>query len=62
MQSQVLGVDAIIEFRGSVPQKKIPPYYDAADVVLVPSIKEAFPIVNLEAMNRLCRCQLTWSA
>lgn len=52
-QSQALGVDGIIEFRGSVPQEQIPPYYDAADVVLVPSIKEALGIVNLEAMSMM---------
>jgi glycosyltransferase involved in cell wall biosynthesis len=51
--SHSLGVDEIIEFRGSVPQNKIQPYYDAADVVLVPSMRDAFPIVNLEAMSMM---------
>jgi glycosyltransferase involved in cell wall biosynthesis len=52
-QSQTLGVDGMIEFRGSVPREQIPPYFDAADIVLVPSIREAFPSVNLEAMSMM---------
>jgi len=50
-QAQRLNVGDMIDFRGPVPQAKLPPYYDAADLVVVPSHKEAFPIVNLEAMS-----------
>jgi len=50
-QAQRLDVGDMIDFRGPVPQPKLPPYYDAADLVVVPSNKEAFPIVNLEAMS-----------
>jgi glycosyltransferase involved in cell wall biosynthesis len=52
-QSQSLGVDELIEFRGSVPHEKLPPCYDAADVVIVPSIREGLGIVNLEAMSMM---------
>lgn len=52
-QSRSLGVENMVDFRGSIPMEQIPPYYEAADVVIVPSLKEALGIVNLEAMSMM---------
>jgi glycosyltransferase involved in cell wall biosynthesis len=53
IQSVELKVDRMVEFRGSIPSSQIRQYYDAADVVVVPSLREAFPIVNLEALSMM---------
>jgi len=44
------GVDDIVEFRGTVPQRRLPAYYSAADVLAVPSAYESFGMAALEAM------------
>jgi glycosyltransferase involved in cell wall biosynthesis len=46
-----LGVSDIVEFRGYVPQELLPQFYQASDVVVVPSIIEPMGIVPLEAMS-----------
>lgn len=52
-QSRSLGIEGAVDFKGSIPIEQIPSYYEAADVVVVPSIKEALGIVNLEAMSMM---------
>jgi phosphatidyl-myo-inositol dimannoside synthase len=52
-QSRQLGVDGVVDFRGSVPHEQLLPYYDAADIVVVPSREEALGIVCLEAMSMM---------
>jgi D-inositol-3-phosphate glycosyltransferase len=44
-----LGIDAQVEFLGSVPQRRLPTYYAAADACLMPSYSESFGLVGLEA-------------
>ena len=44
------GVDNFVRFEGSISQHRINNYYNAADVVVVPSYYEPFGIVPLEAM------------
>ena len=45
-----LGVLDHVTFQGAVPQERLPFYYSAADVVVVPSLYESFGLVALEAM------------
>ncbi len=45
-----LGVQDQIIFTGSVPNTEMPSWYTAADVVVLPSLKEATSIAGLEAM------------
>lgn len=45
-----LGVLDHITFVGSVPNAEMPSWYTAADIVVLPSIKEATSIAGLEAM------------
>ena len=45
-----VGVDGRVRFLGAVPHERIADYYDAADVVVVPSFYESFGLVALEAM------------
>lgn len=45
-----LGVQNHIIFAGSVPNAEMPSWYTAADVVVLPSLKEATSIAGLEAM------------
>src|SRR5262245_420852 len=45
-----LGVAAWVDFRGPQPQDRLPDYYVAADVCLMPSLYESFGMVALEAM------------
>ena len=40
-----------VEFVGAVPQQELPRYYNAADVVAVPSYSETFGMVALEAVS-----------
>ncbi len=48
--SQELGLQDAVVFLGRVEHKKLPPYYCAADVVVVPSRYETFGLVALEAL------------
>ncbi|MBI4497126.1 MAG: glycosyltransferase [Chloroflexi bacterium] len=45
-----LGVTERVSFVGSVPHERLPLYYNAADVCVVPSYYESFGMVALEAM------------
>ncbi|MEN8614831.1 glycosyltransferase [Dehalogenimonas sp. THU2] len=49
-QAAVLGIDEKVQFIGAVPQRELPRYYSAADVVAVPSYSETFGMVALEAV------------
>jgi glycosyltransferase involved in cell wall biosynthesis len=46
-----LGVSDVVDFRGFVPQGILARYYEASDVVVVPSTVEPMGIVSLEAMS-----------
>ncbi|MCZ6602194.1 MAG: glycosyltransferase family 4 protein [Planctomycetota bacterium] len=48
--SRRLGVEDRIVLSGHVRNCDLPPYYDAADAVLIPSLFEGLPLVLLEAM------------
>ena len=45
-----LGIENVTEFVGTVDQKQLPLYYNAADVCVVPSYYESFGLVALEAL------------
>ena len=45
-----LGLQERVRFLGSRRQRELPPYYAAADVVVMPSYSESFGMVALEAM------------
>ena len=45
-----LGIGRAVEFAGHVSNEELPPFYAAADLVVVPSLDEAFGVVALEAM------------
>lgn len=45
-----VGVERCVRFLGAVPHEVLPAYYNAADVVVVPSFYESFGLVALEAM------------
>ncbi len=45
-----LGIAGRVKFIGAVPQRALPRYYSAADVVAVPSYAETFGMVALEAV------------
>lgn len=49
-RARELGVEDRIVFAGSVPNADMPSWYTAADVVVLPSLKEATSIAGLEAM------------
>jgi len=49
-RARELGVQNHIIFAGSVPNAEMPSWYTAADVVVLPSLKEATSIAGLEAM------------
>ncbi len=44
------GIGGRVTFAGSVPQRELPAYYGAADVLVLPSHYESFGMVALEAM------------
>jgi glycosyltransferase involved in cell wall biosynthesis len=50
LKSQQLVQKDIIIFHGEVPHSKIPEYLNAADIFVLPSISEGFPIVLIEGM------------
>ncbi|MBW1980972.1 MAG: glycosyltransferase [Deltaproteobacteria bacterium] len=45
-----LGIHQRVTFTGSLPQTDLPPYYSAADVLVLPSRYESFGLVALEAL------------
>jgi D-inositol-3-phosphate glycosyltransferase len=45
-----LGVDPDVRFLGPVPHERLPQYYSAADVTVVPSYYESFGLVAVESM------------
>lgn len=45
-----LGVEGSVIFTGNIPNSQMPKYYAAADVVVLPSLREATSIAALEAM------------
>ena len=49
MLSKKLGIDEYVKFAGFVKEHLKPLYYKSADVFVLPSFTEAFPIVLLEA-------------
>jgi D-inositol-3-phosphate glycosyltransferase len=49
-QAAALGVDHHISFVGAVAHDKLPLYYNAADVCVVPSYYESFGLVAVESM------------
>ncbi|HIJ57749.1 MAG TPA: glycosyltransferase [Deltaproteobacteria bacterium] len=48
--SQKWGVQDIVTFEGRITQENLPPYYSAADVLVVPSHYESFGLVGLESL------------
>ena len=50
LQAGELGIERQIEFVGSVQHDRLPLYYSAADVCVVPSYYESFGLVAVEAM------------
>lgn len=48
--ARAAGVESLVRFVGSVPHEQIDAYYNAADVVVVPSFYESFGLVATEAM------------
>jgi D-inositol-3-phosphate glycosyltransferase len=49
-QAADAGVTANVRFEGAVPHERLPLYYNAADVCVVPSYYESFGLVAVEAM------------
>ncbi|UCG13115.1 MAG: glycosyltransferase [Deltaproteobacteria bacterium] len=48
--SRELGIQDFVTFVGRIEQEKLPPYYSAADVSVVPSHYESFGLVALESL------------
>jgi len=48
--TQELGIEDLVMFAGRVKQEDLPLYYNAADVVVVPSYHESFGLVALESL------------
>lgn len=48
--SRQKGIEDRVTFVGRVDQKELPPYYSAADVLVVPSYYESFGLVGLESL------------
>ena len=49
-QARQLGIGDKVVFTGAVPQCRLPAYYSAADVFVLPSYTESFGLAALEAM------------
>jgi D-inositol-3-phosphate glycosyltransferase len=48
--SEVYGIEEAVTLTGRVAQKQLPPYYSAADVLVIPSYYESFGLVALESL------------
>jgi D-inositol-3-phosphate glycosyltransferase len=48
--AQKLGISESVSFPGSMPQSKLPLYYNAADICVIPSFYETFSLVILESL------------
>ena len=48
--AEAAGVGELVRFVGAVPHEQLDAYYNAADVVVVPSFYESFGLVAVEAM------------
>ncbi|MQF83155.1 glycosyltransferase family 1 protein, partial [SAR202 cluster bacterium AD-802-E10_MRT_200m] len=48
--SESLGLSGKVRFEGIIPQEKLPLYYNAAEMLVMPSYSESFGLVALEAM------------
>ena len=48
--AEEVGVTDRVHFPGSIPHERLAVYYNAADVVVIPSFSESFGLVALEAM------------
>ena len=49
-RARTLGISDSVTFAGRVEQENLPPYYSAADVLVVPSYYESFGLVGLESL------------
>jgi D-inositol-3-phosphate glycosyltransferase len=45
-----LGIQELVQFRGAVPQERLPLFYRAADATVMPSTYESFGLVAVESM------------
>jgi len=50
MLTRRLSISSYVFFTGRIPQEELPLYYGASDVVVVPSLQEAWGLVATEAM------------
>ena len=48
--SEVYGIEKTVTLAGRVAQEQLPPYYSAADVLVLPSYYESFGLVALESL------------
>jgi len=48
--SAEFGVEKSVRFGGRIAQKDLPPYYSAADALVIPSYYESFGLVGLESL------------
>lgn len=48
--SKTLSIAHLVSFAGRIPQEQLPPYYSAADLLVLPSCYESFGLVALEAL------------
>lgn len=53
-KSKEMGIEGKVEFAGRQPQDKLQAYYDAIDVLLMPSRSEGFGLTAVEGMARGC--------
>jgi len=49
-RARKLGIADTVTFAGRIEQKHLPPYYSAADVLVVPSYYESFGLAGLESL------------
>lgn len=54
------GLDAHVEFTGTVNQDQIRAFYAACDIFVLPSFAEGVPVVLMEAMAMEIPCVTTW--